>query len=356
MPKKTVTPFRVLMVTGIYPTAEKPHAGTFVQSQVDSLIEAGLEVDVIHPGVGIPSPLRYASALFQIWRAALSGRYNVINGQYGLWCVICRFQWGMPVVASYLGDDILGTVTAQGGKSFKGNFVAMLSRQLCYWVEAVIVKSEQMKKEARGPQQKIYVIPDGVNFSQFHPVPRSEIRAELGWDQNKYYVLFSNNPKIPVKNYALAKAAIDRVRDKGVDIELVVATGLPHEMVVKYMNASNALILSSHAEGSPNVVREAMACNVPVVSTDVGDVRDVIERTAGCTVCPPNNVEKMAAGIQVALAHTERTTGRADTQHLDSKAIAQRIIDVYEKATGLKIPRNTMAVELPVKETAYAQE
>ncbi|GCE17407.1 glycosyltransferase [Dictyobacter kobayashii] len=81
-----------------------------------------------------------------------------------------------------------------------------------------------------------------------------------------------------------------------------------------------------------------MACNVPVVATDVGDVRDVIERTEGCTVCTPNSIEEMAAGIEVALAHTERTTGRADTQHLDSKAIAQRIIDVYEKASGLKIP------------------
>ncbi|GCE25385.1 hypothetical protein KDA_08690 [Dictyobacter alpinus] len=355
MSKQTASPFRVLMVTGIYPTAEKPHAGTFVRSQVDSLREAGLEVDVLHPKVGMPSPLRYASAIWQIWRASLSRRYNVINGQYGLWCVICRLQWTTPVVAAYLGDDILGTVTAKGGHSFKGNFVAMLSRQLCYWVEAVTVKSEQMKRAARGPQQKIYVIPDGVNFAQFHPVPRSEIRAELGWDQDKYYVLFSNNPRIPVKNFALAKAAVERVREKGVDIELVVATGLPHETVVKYMNASNALILSSHAEGSPNVVKEAMACNVPVVGTDVGDVRDVIEHTAGCTVCTPNNVEEMASGIEVALAHTERTTGRADTQHLDGSVIAQRIIDVYEKATKMKIPRQPVATT-PEKETAYAQE
>ncbi|GCE03729.1 glycosyltransferase [Dictyobacter aurantiacus] len=359
MPRKTVTPFRVLMVTGIYPTVEKPHAGTFVKSQVDALTEAGLEVDVIHPRVGIPTPLRYASALSQIWRAALSGRYNVINGQYGLWCFICRLQWGIPVVAAFIGDDILGTVTAQGGHSAKGNFVAMLSRQLCYRVDAVIVKSDQMKREARGPQQKIYVIPDGVNFSQFQPVPRDVMRAELGWDQNKYYVLFSNNPNIPVKNFSLAKAAVDRVRAKGIDVELVVATGLPHDTVVKYMNASNALILSSHAEGSPNVVREAMACNVPVVSTDVGDVRAVIGRTEGCTVCTPNSVEEMAAGIEVALAHTERTTGRADTQHLRGSIIAQQIIDVYEKATGLKIPRKTTGAtenETQLKETTYAQE
>ncbi|GCF08221.1 glycosyltransferase [Dictyobacter arantiisoli] len=352
----TSTPFRVLMVTGIYPTKERPHAGTFVKTQVDSLCDAGLQVDVLHPSIGRPSPIRYADALLQIWRMA--GCYDVINGQYGLWCVICRLQWKTPVVAAYLGDDILGTITEEGGYSTKGNFVVMLSRWLCYWVEAVTVKSQQMKRVARGPQHKIYVIPDGVNFEQFHPVPREEIRAELGWDQKKYYVLFSNNPRIPVKNYPLARAAVEKVRARGIDIELVVANGLPHETVVKYMNASNALILSSHAEGSPNVVREAMACNVPVVGTDVGDVRDVIGRTAGCTVCTPNNVDEMAAGIEVALAHTERTTGRRDTQHLSSSNIAQQIINLYEKVTHKKIQRKLKPTEniSAQEETAYAQE
>jgi teichuronic acid biosynthesis glycosyltransferase TuaC len=351
-------PFRVLMVTGIYPTEQRPHAGTFVKTQVDSLIEAGLEVEVLHPNIGQPTRWRYASTSVQIWRKAFSGRYNVINGQYGLWCLICRLQWTTPVVAAYLGDDILGTIKTDGGYSFKGNLVAFLSRQLCYWVEAVIVKSEQMKQVAKGPQKKIFVIPDGINFEQFHPVGRAEVRAELGWEQDKYYVLFGNNPHIPVKNFALAQAAVERVRAKGIDIELVVASGLSHATVVQYMNASNALILSSHAEGSPNVVKEAMACNVPVVATDVGDVRAVIARTQGCTVCTPNNVEEMAAGIEVALAHTERTTGRQDTQHLSSNVIAQQIMRVYEQATGIQIqqqPKESKG-EQSTKERAYVQE
>ncbi len=351
-------PFRVLMVTGIYPTQQRPHAGTFVKTQVDSLIKAGLEVEVLHPSIGQPALVRYASTIVQIWQKAFSRRYDVINGQYGLWCLICRLQWTTPVVAAYIGDDLLGTIKADGNYSFKGNAVALLSRQLCYWVEAVIVKSEQMKRAARGHQEKIFVIPDGVNFEQFHPVPRPEARKDLGWQQDKYYVLFGNNPLIPVKNFALAQAAVERIRAKGIDIELVVASGLPHATVMQYMNASNALILSSHAEGSPNVVREAMACNVPVVATDVGDVRDVIARTAGCTVCTPNNVEEMAAGIEVALAHTERTTGRQDTQHLASDVIAQQIIKVYAQTTGHNIqqfPKETGDEQI-AKETPYAQK
>ncbi len=346
-------PFRVLMVTGVYPSPRQPHAGTFIKSQVDSLIAAGLEVEALHPIAG-PSPLRYAIAATRIFLTSFTKRYDIVHGHYGLWCLISRLQWTTPVVASYLGDDILGTVTADGRYSSKGSFVVSLSRKLCYWVDAVIVKSAQMKKAAGGPQQKIFVIPNGVNFAQFRPIPRDEARTELGWDQNRYYVLFANNPQIPVKNFPLAQAAVERVRATGKDIEMVVASGLPHETVIAYMNASNALILSSVAEGSPNVVKEAMACNVPVVATNVGDVEDVIGRTEGCAVCA-QNAEELAAGIEKALAHSARTTGRDDIKYLDSSVIAQRVIAVYEQASGKKI-RSEVTSESSVKDEVYAKE
>jgi glycosyltransferase involved in cell wall biosynthesis len=200
-------------------------------------------------------------------------------------------------------------------------------------VDAVIVKSEQMKKAIHGPQQKIFIVPNGVNFTQFCPLARNEARTALGWDQERYYVLFGNNPDIAVKNYPLAKATIERLRAHGIEAELVVANGLPHDTVGLYMNASNALLLTSFAEGSPNVVKEAMACNIPVVSTNVGDVAEVIGRTEGCSVCPLDP-DALASGLEKALHHTGRTTGRADIQHLNSETIAQRIITIYQKAIG----------------------
>ncbi len=325
--------FRVLMLTGIYPTEQNPHSGTFVKTQVDSLVAEGIKVDIVHPKPG-PVPLRYASAVIQVFFKTLTGRYDVVHGHYGLWCLLTRLQWKTPVVADYLGDDLLGTVKADGGYSKKGAFVVKVSRWLCGHVDAILVKTEQMKKAAS--EGNIFVFPDGVNFDLFHPIPRSEARAKLGWDQDHDYVVFANNPDIPVKNFALAQAAIDCLSQRGITAELVVANGLPQTKVVEYINAGNVLILPSIAEGSPNVVREAMACNVPVVATNVGDVAQVIGHTRGCVVCP-HEPDALADGLEIALRHKEPTTGRCDTEYLSSSAIAKQLIFVYEQITSKRI-------------------
>lgn len=325
--------FRVLMLTGIYPTEQHPHFGTFVKTQVDSLVAEGLEVDIVHPKPG-PVPIRYASAVIQIFLKTLTGRFDVVHGHYGLWCLLTRLQWTTPVVADYLGDDLLGTVKTDGHYSKKGAFVVMVSRWLCRHVDAVLVKTEQMKKAAS--EGNIFVFPDGVNFDLFHPIPRSEARAKLGWDQDRNYVVFANNPDIPVKNFALAQAAINRLSQRGITAELVVANGLPQTKVVEYINASNALILPSIAEGSPNVVREAMACNIPVVATNVGDVAQVIGRTQGCVVCA-HDPDELSEGLELALRHKEPTTGRIDTLYLSSSAIAKQLISVYEQISHKRI-------------------
>ena len=327
-------PFRVLLVTGVYPTEQKPHSGTFIKSQVDSLIAAGLEIELLLPKPG-PSLVRYLEATMQVFLKTLTGGFDIVHGHYGLWCLTARLQWTTPVVASFMGDDLLGTVTVDGGYSKKGAVVAGISRYLCRRVNAVIVKTEGMK-EAASRGDNIVVIPNGVDFELFRPIPRTEARAALGWDQDRYYVLFGNDPRIPVKNYPLAQAAIERLYAKGIAAELVVANGLPQTKVVQYMNASNALILTSIAEGSPNVVKEAMSCNVPVVATNVGDVAQVIGKTKGCSVCP-SDPDVIATALEDAFRHTEPTTGRTDIAHLDSAVIVKQILALYEQATRKKI-------------------
>jgi teichuronic acid biosynthesis glycosyltransferase TuaC len=330
-------PFRVLMVTGIYPTEHRPHKGTFIKTQVDSLIAEGLEVEVIHPKLG-PVPFRYATATIQVFLKSVTGRFDIVHGHYGLWCLVSRLQWTTPVVASFLGDDLLGTVADDGSYSSKGAFVVHISRWLSQRVDAAIVKSEGMKKKAP-PVSNIFVIPNGVDFELFRPMSRVETRMLLGWDPDRYYILFCNDPEIPVKNFPLAKSAIEQLQARGISAELVVANGISHAKVVQYMNASNALILPSIAEGSPNVVKEAMACNLPVVASNVGDVLQVIGHTRGCSVCALDP-EDFADGLEEALRHSEPTTGRADIAHLESSMIAKQLIRVYQRVLSKKIHPN----------------
>lgn len=321
---------RILTVTGAYPAEYRPHWGTFIKSQVDSLIEQGLEVEVIRPRPG-PMPWRYATAAAQVFLKTLTGRYDVVHGHYGLWCLVARLQWTTPVVASFLGSDLLGAPTADGRYARKHALVVHISRWLSLKVDAVIVKSQQMREII--PARNVFILPNGVDFDLFRPASRAEARAALGWKPDRYYVLFANDPSMPRKGFDLAQAAIERLRARGMSAELMVANGLPQTEVVRRINASNALLLSSIHEGSPNVVKEAMACNVPVVSTDVGDVAQVVGRTVGCAVCP-RDPEVLAAALEVALRHTGPTTGRSDIRHLDRSAVAHQVIAVYEAVTG----------------------
>lgn len=320
--------YRILMVTGIYPTERRPHAGTFIRPVVEALRGRGHEVDIVHPWPA-PAPLRYLWAALLVFLKTLSGRYDIVHGHYGLWCLAARLQWRAAVVSAFLGDDLLGTITSHGKYSQKSLLVVRVSRWLCRVSDAATVKSEQMKRAAGCV--RVVVIPDGVDFTHFYPLPRDQARALLGWDQHKYYVLFANNPAIPVKNVALARAALRKLATRGIEAELVVLYGQPREQVMRAMNASNALLLTSLAEGSPNVVKEAMACNIPVVATDVGDVAQVLGQTAGCSVCS-SNPDELAEALEKALRHTGPTTGRRDSAHLASTVLVERVLALYRQA------------------------
>jgi glycosyltransferase involved in cell wall biosynthesis len=331
-PQVKKRPLRILMVTGIYPTERKPHSGTFIKTVVEGLISEGHYVEVIHPSPGLV-PIRYLSAAIQVFFKTLAGRFDIVDGNYGLWCLAARLQWTTPVVANFHGDDLLGTPNVAGSRTKKSLFVVYVSRWLCRFVDEVIVKSEQMKKIAMG--DKIHIVPSCVDFDLFHPIPREEARASLNWAPDKYYILFGNDPQIPRKNFPLAQAAVERLKERGISAELVVANGLPQTTLVQYINASNALILTSMIEGSPTGAKEAMACNVPVVTVEAGDVLQSIGHTRGCKVCP-RDADALAIALEEALLLKESTTGRTDIAYAKSSTVVKDIISIYELARSKK--------------------
>jgi glycosyltransferase involved in cell wall biosynthesis len=319
---------KVLMVTGMYPTPDRPHYGSFVASQTESLRAAGIYVDLVYPSWGA-APIRYVWGATQVFWRTLGGEYDVVHAHFGLWGWAARAQFRSPVVMSFLGDDLLGRPDGHGGKTFRSRLVVSASLLLGHVVNAVIVKSNEMATCLPGVACE--VIPNGVDFERFSPRDRVSSRKELDWHPTERYVVFVANPSEQRKRFDLAQAAV-RVAEKnlGRSIHLVVVSGKPPDVVALHMNAADALLLTSDWEGSPNVVKEAMACNLPVVSVAVGDVAEVIGRTVGCAISRPE-VSDIAEKLNSVIESPRRTTGRSDIEHLEIGTVARRVIAVYSR-------------------------
>jgi glycosyltransferase involved in cell wall biosynthesis len=193
--------------------------------------------------------------------------------------------------------------------------------------DAVIMVSAHMAGHL-GPSQRMFVIPSGIDFDLFQTMPRGEARSQLGMPAEERLVLFVGNPAQKRKRFALAQAAV-AILNKHLSARLVVAWGAPHTDIPKYMCAADALVCTSMQEGSPNVVKEALACDLPVVSVAVGDVEERIGRVEGCELCWNETPEAIADSLEKVLRRGARVAGRVSVEHLSEHAITEQVIAVY---------------------------
>jgi teichuronic acid biosynthesis glycosyltransferase TuaC len=317
---------RVLVATAMYPTLERPAWGTFVRTQVESLRAAGVEVDVMALE-GRHRKLLYPKGMYELRRRLAGGSIDLVHAHYGYMGVVARTQFRVPVVVTYHGDDLLGTIDENGRVVPLSRVIAFGGRLLAERVDAVIVQNAEMARRLR--RNDAYVIPHEVDLELFRPIDREHARAALGLEPGKKYLLFASPPEIPIKRFPLAEAAARLLSDSDPAVELLVVHKETQDRLALYFNACDVLVFPSFQEGSPNIVKQAMACNLPIVSTDVGDVRDVIGETPGCEICAPDPAA-FARCIAEILARLDRTTGRDAVLRFDPSLVAARIVDVYE--------------------------
>jgi len=306
---------KILAVTNMYPTPERPAFGTFVESQVDSLRREGIEVDVLFVD-GRAHTRNYLWGFPRLWLRLLTNRYDLIHAHYVFSGVIARAQFLCPVVLTHHGVEVL-----RGWQS-------ILSRLITPLVDGVIVRSQEMKQRLNC--SRAVVIPAGVDFDLFKPMSQMECRRSLGLPEDQKLILWAGEHFRAEKRFDIAKEAVDRLRKRILDAELVLVTGKPHSTVPLYMNACDALLLVSDAEGSPNVVKEAMACNMPIVTVAVGDVADVIGDTDGCYMCS-QEPEDVVQKLEMALRRGRRTEGRERIRSLDIGLVSRRITELYQR-------------------------
>jgi teichuronic acid biosynthesis glycosyltransferase TuaC len=330
---------KVLMVTNIYPTPAYPGRGSFVKAQIDSIRREGVDVDVEYVNA-IDSRLAFPRSAVRITCRAFLDRFDLIHAHYGTTGIISRIQCRKPVIVSYLGSDILGNPRIHGeGKTVFSGIVALLSRLSAVSVNAVIVKSAELRRKIPR-RHNVFIIPNGVDFSLFHPIEPKSARKQLGLDPKKRYVLFPSNATWPRKCFSLAEAAVHLLQRQGMPVELVPVFGQAQYLIPLYMNACHAMVLTSLWEGSPNVIKESMACNLPIVSVNVGDVPEVIGGCEGCFVVP-RNATAIAEKLKQIINRPVRTRGRERIRHLEMQTVARQIIAVYTAVLRRKNPVRT---------------
>ena len=320
----------VLMVTSSWPREGAPTYGIFVKRQVESLGALGLRYDVLQIK-GFRSPLAYplAAALLVALNLSRDRRYRLVHAHGGEAGVAAWFYRRAPLFVSYLGDDLLGTARADGTFTRGSRIKAAILRQHARLARGINTKSDQMAAALPGRvRRRAMVSPDGVDAKEFRPLPRAEARSALAWDADERVVLFAADPAVAVKRYWLAEATCRLAEVELGRIRLHVAATVPPGEMSLVMNAADCLILTSASEGSPNVVKEALMCNVPVVATRVGDVERLLADVTPSHVCEASP-EALARAVVDCLEPPRRSNGRSRSQWFSAEGVARRHLEKY---------------------------
>jgi teichuronic acid biosynthesis glycosyltransferase TuaC len=319
-------PLRVLMVTSTWPTPGQPCTTHFIKRQADFLKVAGVRVDVYHARGG-RNPLRYARNWLRFRARIAPARYDLIHAQFGQ-SGLLALPRRLPLVVTLRGSDLLGIVDDESGRyTLQGRMLQGATRLVARHADAVVVVSEHMKRSLP-PGVQATVIPSGLDLGLFRPIPQAEARQHLGLPAEGRLVLFAGRPSQARKRYELATRVMELV-NRSLPTRLHVVWGVSHDEVPLHMSAGDALLFTSMQEGSPNVVKEALACDLPVVSVPVGDVAERLHGVEGCELCEDERPEALAAALERVLRRGRRSEGRQAVLALDEGLLTARLIELY---------------------------
>ena len=305
---------RVLVVTNFEPDEGAPQRGRWVRDQVDEVRQRGVEVDVFSfpPGRG-----EYLPATRRLRRLLKRERFDLVHAHYGLPGWVAKLAGAAPLLVTFHGTDV------------RHGVVGPLSRRLAWRLDLVAAVSRALFEPEDGrpglpPVPGSAVLPCGPDLTRFEPIARAEARARLGLDPAGRYLFFPANPDRPEKRHDRAAAVAARC-----EADLLSGGSIEPEEMPLWMNAADALLVTSEYEGFGMVAVEALACGVPVLSTPVGVAPYALAGIDGC-LCAEFEAERWAALARRHLeAEDPRVDGAGRAASLAAPRMAERVIEAY---------------------------
>jgi glycosyltransferase involved in cell wall biosynthesis len=310
---------RVLVVTNLMPDASAPQRGRWVLDQIDEIRRAGVEVDLF----GFPPGRNeYVPATRRLRRLLREESFDLVHAHYGLagWCA--RLAGASPLMVTFHGTDV------------RHHVVGPMSRRLAWRTDLVVAVSRALFAPEQGQPglpavPGSAVIPCGPDLRRFQPIPRERARAELGLDPSGRYLLFPANPARPEKR---ADRAVELAEAAGA--ELLTGGTIEPDLMPLWINAANAVLVTSDNEGFGMTCVEALACDVPVLSTPVGIAPFALDGIAGAHCAP----FETAAWLQCLTPHLDaddpRVDGAGRAASLSAQRMAERTIVAYHALIG----------------------
>ena len=308
---------KILFVTNRYPTPKNPGDSPCIAQQREALERLGYEIDLLYID-SQKSRINYLkSACLIFWKIQICRRYDIVHAHYGQYCgLIACLQFARPTLITFRGSDILY------------HRELPVSRWAAKLANRLIVMSQQMKTVLG--RKSAEIIPYGIDLDRFRPLARDESRQRRSLTEDAPILLFPYDPSRKIKRYSLATAAVEILKLEFPNIQLIAIHDRPYEHIPLYMNACDVLLMTSKSEGAPVAVREAMACNLPIVSVDVGDVTSVIGTTDSCAIVDAEP-EAMATSIAEILRTGKRSNGRNSAAKMSVNFFAKSVANIYEQ-------------------------
>lgn len=300
----------------------------FAHEEIQRIGAKGIATEVVH-FLTSARPDLFVREIRAIRSRIREFRPDIVHAHFGTITAFATVTAAArPVIITFRGSD-LNPAPSDGW--IRNIVQKILSNTAAAFAKSVILVSPELKTRLWVDHHSAYVIPTGVDLEIFRPETRHEARAKLGWGFDDPVVLFNAGVSPKVKRLDLAERSVDLLRENLSGVRMHVLRGrTPHRDLPLYMNAADCLLVTSDYEGSPDIVKEALACNLPIVSVDVGDVRERTNGVRGVEIVA-RDPKAIADAAERIIRSGGRSDGREHTGPLDSDAICNAVIEVYQR-------------------------